>query len=50
MECNSGNTSDANDVHLEGNFLFSLPFFVIRNRHFSQKWNCFFYKWLKAAL
>ena len=31
MECNSENTSDANDVHLEGNFLFSLSFFDTRN-------------------
>ena len=34
MECNSKNTSDENDVHLEGNFLFSQPFFVTRNRNF----------------
>ena len=34
MECNSENTSDANGVHLEGNFLFSLFFFVTRNRNF----------------
>ena len=34
MECNSKNTSDANGVHLEGNFLFSLSFFVTRNRNF----------------
>ena len=34
MECNSENTSDANGVHLEGNFLFSLSFFVTRNRNF----------------
>ena len=34
MECNSENTSDANGVHLEGNFLFSLSFFVARNRNF----------------
>ena len=32
MECNSENTSDANGVHLEGNFLFSLSFFVTRNK------------------
>ena len=50
MERNSENSSDANDVHLEGNFLFSLSFFVTRNRNVSEKWNCFFYKWLKAAL
>ena len=50
MERNSENSSDANDVHLEGNFLFSLSFFVTRNRNFSGKWNCFFFKWLKAAL
>ena len=31
MEYNSENTSDANSVHLEGNFLFSLSFFVTRN-------------------
>ena len=34
IECNSENTSDANGVHLEGNFLFSLSFFVTRNRNF----------------
>ena len=34
MECNSENTSDANGVHLEGNFLFSLSFFVTKNRKF----------------
>ena len=34
MECNSEKTSDANCVHLEGNFLFSLTFFVTRNRNF----------------
>ena len=34
MECNSENTSDSNGVHLEGNFLFSLSFFVTRNRNF----------------
>ena len=34
MECNSENTSDANGVHLEGNFLFLLSFFVTRNRNF----------------
>ena len=34
MECNSENTSDTNGVHLEGNFLFSLSFFVTRNRNF----------------
>ena len=34
IECNSGNTSDANGVYLEGNFLFLLSFFVTRNRNF----------------
>ena len=34
MECNSENISDANGVHLEGNFLFSLSFFVTRNKNF----------------
>ena len=34
MECNSENTSDASGVHLEDNFLFSLSFFVTRNRNF----------------
>ena len=34
MECNSQNTSDANGVDLEGHFLFSLSFFVTRNRNF----------------
>ena len=33
-ECNSQNTSDVNCVHLEGNFLFSLFFFVTRNKNF----------------
>ena len=33
-ECNSENTSDANGVHLQGNFLFSLSFFLTRNRNF----------------
>ena len=28
MECNSENISDANGVHLEGNFLFLLSKFV----------------------
>ena len=34
MECNSEITSDANGAHLEGNFLFSLSFFVTRKRNF----------------
>ena len=34
MECNSEYTSDANGVHLEPNFLFSLSFFVTRKRNF----------------
>ena len=34
MECNRESTSNANGVHLEGNFLFSLSFFVTRNRNF----------------
>ena len=34
MECNSENTSDANSLHSEGNFLFSLSFFVTKNRNF----------------
>ena len=34
LECNSENTGDANSVHLEGNFLFSLSFFVTRNINF----------------
>ena len=42
MECNSENTSDANGVHLEGNFLFSLSFFVTRNRNFWPMYNYFF--------
>ena len=33
-ECNSGNTSDANGVHLEGNVLSLLSFFVTRNKNF----------------
>ena len=32
MECNSENTSYANSVHLEGNFLFLFSFFVTRNK------------------
>ena len=43
MECNSENISDANDVYLEGNFLFLLSFFITRKRNF-------FNKRLKAAL
>ena len=34
MEFNSDNTSDANGVYLEGNFLFSLSLFVTRKRKF----------------
>ena len=34
MQCNSENTSDANGVYLEGNFLFSLSFFITRNKNF----------------
>ena len=34
MKCNSENTNDPNGVHLEGNFLFSLTFFITRNRNF----------------
>ena len=34
IECNSENTSDANGVHLEDNFLFLLSFFVTRNKTF----------------
>ena len=34
MECNSESTSNANGVHSEGNFLFSLSFFVTRKRSF----------------
>ena len=43
MESNSENTSDANGVHLEDNYLFSHSFFD----------RCritFFYNWLKDAL
>ena len=46
MECNSENTSDANGVRLEGNFLILLSFFVTRNKNFWTMRN----KWLKAAL
>ena len=42
MEYNSENISDANGVHLEGNFLFSLSFFVTRNRNFWPMRNYFF--------
>ena len=34
MECNSENTSNANGVHAEGNFLFLLSYFVTRNENF----------------
>ena len=34
IECNNENTSDANGVPSEGNFLFSLSFLVTRNRNF----------------
>ena len=42
MKYNSENTSDASSVHLEGNFLFLLSFFVARNRHFWPMRNYFF--------
>ena len=42
MDYNSENTSDANGVYLEGNFLFSLSFFVTRNRNFWPTYNYFF--------
>ena len=42
MECNSENINDGNDVHLEGNFLFLLSFFVTKNRTFWPMYNYFF--------
>ena len=33
IECNRENTSDVNSVYLEGNLLFSLSFFVNRNKN-----------------
>ena len=50
MECNSENTSDANDVHLESIFLFSLSFFGTRNRNISPKGNCFFLQVTKGCI
>ena len=34
MECDIENTSDANGIYLEGDFLFSLSLFATRNRNF----------------
>ena len=42
MECNSENTSDANGVHLDGNFLFLFSFLVTWNKKFWPMWNYFF--------
>ena len=48
MECNSENTSDANGVHLEGNFHYlSL---LLETEIFDRCIITFFYKWLKTAL
>ena len=49
MDCNSEDTSDANNVHLEGNFLFSLSL-LLETENFDRYGITFFYKWLKAAL
>ena len=50
MKCNSENTSDANGVHLEGNFLFFSLFLLLYTKLFDRCGITFFYKWLKAAL
>ena len=34
IECNSESTSEANSVHLKGNFLFLISFIVTRNKIF----------------
>ena len=34
IECNSESTSEANNVHLKGNFLFLISFIVTRNNFF----------------
>ena len=41
MEWNVENINDANGVNSEGNFLFSISFFVTRNRHFWPMYNHF---------
>ena len=46
MECNSENTSDANGVHLQGNFLFSLSL-LLETETFDRYIITFFYNWLK---
>ena len=50
MECNSENTSDASGDHLEGNFLFSLYFFVTRNRNFWPMRNYIFTEVVKSCI
>ena len=49
MECNSENTNDGDDVHLEGNFLFLLSFLLLKTELFDRCIITFFYKWLKTA-
>ena len=49
MECNSENSSDANDVHLEGNFYFHSLSLLLETEIFYRCRITFFYKWLKAA-
>ena len=49
MECNSENTRDANGVHLEGNFLFSISL-LLEAEMFDRCGITLFYKRQKAAL
>ena len=49
MESNSENISDANGVHLEGNFLFLLSL-VLETEIFDRCTITFFHKWVKAAV
>ena len=50
MECNSKNTSDENDVHLKGNFLFSQSFLLLETKIFDRCIITLSYNWLKIAL
>ena len=50
MECNSENTSDANGVHLEGNFYFHHLSLLLETEIFDRYIITFFHKWLKTVL
>ena len=50
MKCNSENTNDVDGVHLEGNFLFSLSFFLLETEIRDRCIIIFFNKWRKTAL